>query len=538
MNSKSPSTSCDSLNSILTKTTNEKLYQQLRGTQHNDLITLNNIDVNLVDYLNNELVNAGYPSIKRDNYSVANYNLLIENSIDIVARYNRLLASYNRSQEQNHKIDNENESLLRRQQNLKDSQESSKRELATAEEKLRQAQLKSTTLSKTLQKTTDEVKKLQHTIEQRDKQYKHERKKLEKENNKLKERVQVLTTGKQKELPNIDIIGKMNRSSNGTRATWNSDGSKKQIDLYTELIKDYDRKHKELIIENTDLKTFIADLLSNLNHSLKNNSNEVDASFNQSAGNASRLNLDDNCEGTDVDRALCDEIVRLPFDNTFKKVNSEFEKKLELIKNRIQDCSKDPIEIVNGNMANITISSINSFSTTKNHDTVNCDEILNTTFTIEEPSNKNTDKKGGYFFDKTISSSTSSSSASPPSMSLLSEHLEKIQNSNKSSRSNVSNFMSRFQVEPKETEKQSSNEIESSYNEECTIKSELRKLKNDRNKLANEKKYFYEQKLKLDDETNVFRKISTELNKQKKDFEEEQEKYYQAKLFSSFADHT
>ena len=165
-------------------------------------------------------------------------------------------------------------------------------------------------------------------------------------------------------------------------------------------------------------------------------------------------------------------------------------------------------------MANITISSINSFSTTKNHDTVNCDEILNTTFTIEEPSNKNTDKKGGYFFDKTISSSTSSSSASPPSMSLLSEHLEKIQNSNKSSRSNVSNFMSRFQVEPKETEKQSSNEIESSYNEECTIKSELRKLKNDRNKLANEKKYFYEQKLKLDDETNVFRKISTELNKQ------------------------
>ena len=111
---------------------------------------------------------------------------------------------------------------------------------------------------------------------------------------------------------------------------------RKQIDLYTELIKDYDRKHKELIIENTDLKTFIADLLSNLNHSLKNNSNEVDASFNQSAGNASRLNLDDNCEGTDVDRALCDEIVRLPFDNTFKKVNSEFEKKLELIKNRIQ----------------------------------------------------------------------------------------------------------------------------------------------------------------------------------------------------------
>lgn len=38
-------------------------------------------------------------------------------------------------------------------------------------------------------------------MEQRDKQYKHERKKLEKENNRLKERVQVLSVGKTKDLP-------------------------------------------------------------------------------------------------------------------------------------------------------------------------------------------------------------------------------------------------------------------------------------------------------------------------------------------------
>lgn len=163
----------------------------------------------------------------------------------------------------------------------------------------------------------------------------------------------------------------------------------------------------------------------------------------------------------------------------------------------------------------MTISSINSFST-KNHDTVSCEEILNTTFTIEEPSGKNTEKKEGYSFDKTISSSTSSSSASPPSMSTLSEHLEKIQNSNKSSRSknNLSDFMGRFQTESKEVDKKLSKESEVSYSEESTIKNELRKLKEDRSKLANEKKYFYEQKLKLDDETNVFKKISSELVKQ------------------------
>lgn len=46
-------------------------------------------------------------------------------------------------------------------------------------------------------------RKFQNTIEQRDKQYKHDRKKLEKENDKLKERIQVLTTGKTKELPSM-----------------------------------------------------------------------------------------------------------------------------------------------------------------------------------------------------------------------------------------------------------------------------------------------------------------------------------------------
>ena len=38
-------------------------------------------------------------------------------------------------------------------------------------------------------------------MEQKDKQFKHDRKKLEKEIEKLKERVQTLSTGKPKELP-------------------------------------------------------------------------------------------------------------------------------------------------------------------------------------------------------------------------------------------------------------------------------------------------------------------------------------------------
>ncbi len=200
MNSKSPSTSCDSLNSILTKANNENLYRQIKDTSH-DFINLENIDVNLVDYLNNEFINSGYQSLQKLGSSRKNYNILFENAIDLISRYNRQLAAFNRAQEANLKLDHENEMLLKRQQALKDSSELANRELASYEEKCRQAQTKASNLNKTVKDLTDENRKLQNTIEQRDKQFKHERKKFEKENNKLKERVQMLTTGKTKELP-------------------------------------------------------------------------------------------------------------------------------------------------------------------------------------------------------------------------------------------------------------------------------------------------------------------------------------------------
>lgn len=66
-----------------------------------------------------------------------------------------------------------------------------------------------------------------------------------------------------------------------------------------------------------------------------NRNGEFDVRLNQSSGNTSELHVEDNCEETDAVRDLRDEIIRLPFDNTFKKVNSEFDKKLESIRNRI-----------------------------------------------------------------------------------------------------------------------------------------------------------------------------------------------------------
>lgn len=161
-------------------------------------------------------------------------------------------------------------------------------------------------------------------------------------------------------------------------------------------------------------------------------------------------------------------------------------------------------------MNNLTISSIDSYST-KNLDTGNEEELMNATFTIEDDTDaddKHAIKKTGYFMEKNLSSSTSSSSASPPSMSLLTEHLEKIHNSSGSQKQRFN----KPKIEAKTDGKQQHQEQR--FMDETAIKSELNALAQERKKLAMEKKHFYEQKLKLEDESSSFRKVSKDLIKQ------------------------
>lgn len=540
MNSKSPSTSYDSLNSMLLRSANESLYRQLKqntSQNHSDLICLENVDLNLVNYLNNELVNSGYPSIQENESSKIHYNRLFENAIDIISRYNRQLAALNRSQDQNYKLDHENEMLVKRQKHLKEVNEASTRELASVEEKCRQALLKSSSSSKAIKDLTEENRKLLSTMDQRDKQYKHERKKLEKENNRLKERVQTLSVGKTKDLPNMELSESIYRGVNGTRGTWNSDGSKKQLELYSELIKDYDRKNKELIIENTDVKNCLSEIYLDLSKFLK----DPDFSAQKSPDHTSSFDgLED--QQSDSDRILAEDVIRQPFDSIFKKFNKELKCKLDQIHERLhtkasaspcvllQDGSMETLNSNNMNsMNNLTISSIDSYST-KNQDTRNEEELMNATFTIDDTDvDKHEVKKTGYFIEKNLSSSsTSSSSASPPSMSLLTEHLEKLH-----SKSSSQKRFDKPQIEAKTEGKQREQQR---YMDETAIKSELNTLKEERKKLAMEKKYFYEQKLKLEGESSSFRKMSKDLIQQQNEFQEEQEKFYQTKLFSSFID--
>lgn len=236
------------------------------------------------------------------------------------------------------------------------------------------------------------------------------------------------------------------------------------MELYSELIKDYDKKLKEIIVENTDLKQFLAKIFTDLERFVYNFENK-------------------SCEESEE---KFHELINLPYEDVYKTLNKEFESKIKLLDFLIRN--QNTIERID-----LSISSINSLNETLNKEN-NKTQILNETneFLLNKKSDLNKNLKA--FDSKPFISNTSSMSSSSLSST-------------------------------------ASNDSNSRLNSQ--IIGDLN-LNDEKTKLALEKKHFYEEKLKLEQESIVFRKIAIELDKQKKQFQNEQESYFKSKLFSSF----
>ena len=308
---------------------------------------------------------------------------------------------------------------------------------------------------------------------------------------------------------------------------------RKQLELCTELIKDYDFKTKELTIENTDLKSFIANFYSNLSKASNLNRKEVD------------------------NEPFLVDITRFPFENTYSKLNKEIEQKFKILNELIttgksneqqstSNASNDKqLNALRQATANLTISSINSVDDESiNHlqirtkkFTHNKDDILNATFTIEDNSDNEEDDdlndmvkdsneciehvdrfdflddcKNLDQFDFINSLNQIKSSKKSDSNKNNGQALSFSSSSSSSSSASTSFNNS----EPK-------NELY--LNSNLKTKTETRKTKSIENKnnsdmteekikIAQEKKSLLEQKLKLENEMMSFRKISNELAKQ------------------------
>ncbi len=301
------------------------------------------------------------------------------------------------------------------------------------------------------------------------------------------------------------------------------------------MIKDYDFKTKELTIENTDLKSFIANIYSNLSKASNLNSIEVD------------------------NEPFLVDITRLPFENTYSKLNKEIEQKFKILNELIttgkrneqqsaSNASNDKqLNTLRQATANLTISSINSVDDESiNHlqirtkkFTHNKDDILNATFTIEDNSDNEEDDdlndivkdsneciehvdrfdflddcKNLDQFDFINSLNQIKSSKKSDSNKNNGQALSFSSSSSSSSSASTSFNNS----EPKnelylnsnlktKTESKKTKSIENKNNSDLT---------EEKIKIAQEKKSLLEQKLKLENEMMSFRKISNELAKQVK----------------------
>jgi hypothetical protein len=579
------STNVSNINNISENTIVENI---VNNSSNSSKVNLNveNVDLKLLNYLNQEFVELGLDSIYVNHHRSSeqvNFNLLFKNSADLLERLKRQLAINDRIQENIYKLDRENEFFLKRQETLKETNEITNRELGSLEEKFRQSQLKVNSSNKIIKDLNEENRKLQCIIEQRDNKYKHERKKFEKEIEKLKERIQVLTTGKTKDLPFLDLSESV-RNPYGPRQTWNTDSnsSKKQLELYTELIRDYDFKTKELAIENTDLKSFIASFYSNL----KQHSPDHDD--------------DSTTQNTDQESFLT-EITRLPFENTFPRLNREIVQSFKLLTETIQSNKKNTQSssissdtFSNSNLnnntnnnnkkrqlkhqqqqpTNLTLSSINSTidddeagdnlndfnideiqMRTKRY-THNKDDILNATFTVDKSDNEEddldddvkhiTDEEECGLEEKMNNLEFLDDCKNLDQFDFINS-LNQLEAANRSKMNKIGGDVgvgnahnnNNQQVLSLSSSSSSSSSASTSFNNfEPQKKNEFFLHSNSNNKasekIAQEKKRLLEQKLKLEKELNSFRQESSDLDKQKKEFLEEQEEYYENKLLSSF----
>ena len=343
---------------------------------------------------------------------------------------------------------------------------------------------------------------------------------------------------------------------------------RKQIELYTELIKDYDFKTKELTIENTDLKSFIASMYKNLNKS----------------SNLARKNPN----SADESEAFLLEITRLPFENTFSKLNKEIEQKFktvnELIVGRnyqqtLSNVSDSQLSASRKVAPNSTISSINSIDDdfyteirTRKF-THNKDDLLNATFTIQNSDNEETDDMDDILHETNECASNLDKLNFLDDAKML-DQSDFVNSLNQIKSTKKSTTKTNGQALAFSSSSSSSSSASNSFNysdpnstasknrnKSCDKKdaNDTLNLTEEKNKIAQEKKFLLEQKLMLENEMMSFRKISSDLAKQvglfsssklssqklnlmriyffnskQDEFRDEQEDFYQSKLLSSF----
>ncbi|XP_038649571.1 afadin- and alpha-actinin-binding protein-like isoform X3 [Scyliorhinus canicula] len=241
-------------------------------TSHNLSLfcTKENVD-QCIAYLNQELTTLGFPSLYTEEAErELNLETILNCMYDLLQLHRKGLRMLEDMETQKLKSSSDMDHLYHSQVKLKDQLELSRREVISFQEKDRQLQLKNRTLHNLLKNEKEEIQKLQNIIASRATQYNHDLKRKEREYNKLKERLHQLVMDKKDKKLCIDILNYVGRSD-GRRSAWRTGKTeaRNEGEMYKSLMNNYERHHKELMVENIELKQVLQqmkkDMMSILN---------------------------------------------------------------------------------------------------------------------------------------------------------------------------------------------------------------------------------------------------------------------------------
>lgn len=123
--------------------------------------------------------------------------------------------------------------------------------------------------------------------------------------------------------------------------------------MYSELIKDYDKKLKQIIIENNDTKSLILKLLTELDDII---------------GNFKQKNSENSFES--ISNNNYQKLINSPFDEIFQNLNLEIQSKLKILRVMVENNCDSLVS-----RENLTISSIDNLSEVLNRTLNNSQEI-------------------------------------------------------------------------------------------------------------------------------------------------------------------
>lgn len=286
--------------------------------------------------------------------------------------------------------------------------------------------------------------------------------------------------------------------------------------MYSELIKDYDFKMKQLIIENTDLKHFISGVYTNLSEKLHKSNGEEDEELN-------------------------DVLIRHSFESICSKLNQLFRNKYNLIDELNESAQQRDEQRPNGqnetvsNILNRTFDcnkSISSICSYETNEEKNPSALEIRSSSVEKGSLTNQTRRHRLLSNETSTTNTvvsineniqtdldcynqSTSSKCEPGndtsslqkqLNLLNSELKDCKKAMESQSDFINSLKSLNIFAHVSTPVNNSNKPKAT-NQIAEV------IFEEKQKLASERMYFYQQKVQLEKEENRVRKISTDLVK-------------------------